>query len=176
MRGLPSSTNVSATASQVTPRFSPSCGGRSNAHHARLPRTSPIRSARRPNDRPETGSSGDHKRPNDLLANAQDLLPMLAVGGTARECREGISKREDGIDFRSHVTPVNQPSYLDQLPAVGLDDEVVGAGRLLDNRDNSTGTARGVRQLFSSRGIEQQLAGLASRHHLRSSASGELHG
>jgi hypothetical protein len=33
-----------------------------------------------------------------------------------------------------------------------------------------------VRQLFPSSGIEQQVAGLASRHHFRSSASCELHG
>ena len=101
---------------------------------------------------------------------------MLAVGGAARECRAGLGKREDRIDFRAQVAPVYEPGYLGQLHAVGLDHKVVGAGRLLDNRDNSNGAARGVRQLFPSSGIEQQIAGLASRHHFRSSASCELHG
>ena len=101
---------------------------------------------------------------------------MLSVSGAARECRAGLGKREDRIDFRTQVAPVYEPGYLGQLLTAGLDDEVVGAGRLLGNRDNSTGAARGVRQLFPSSGIEQQIAGLAGRHHFRSSASCELHG
>lgn len=101
---------------------------------------------------------------------------MLAVGGAARECRAGLGKREDRIDFRAQVAPVYEPGYLSQLHAVGLDHKVVDAGRLFDNRDNSTGAARGARQLLPSSGIEQQIAGLASRHHFRSSALCELHG
>jgi hypothetical protein len=87
---------------------------------------------------------------------------MLAVGGAARECRAGLGKREDRIDFRAQVALSTSRATSVSCSRGGLDHKVVGAGRLLDNRDNSTGAARGVRQLFPSSGIEQQIAGLAA--------------
>jgi hypothetical protein len=79
-----------------------------------------------------------------LLEDTQDHLAALAPGGAAHERRAGLGEGEDRIDLGPQLTGVGEPGQLDQLLAVGLDNEVVGTGRLGRDRHDPARPAGGA--------------------------------
>src|SRR5829696_3834074 len=111
-----------------------------------------------------------------LVDDPQDHLAVLAPGGAAQERRAGLGEGEGRIDLGPQLAGVDQPGRLQQLLAVGLADDVAGAGRLRRARHAPAGQAGRAGQHLTARGVEQQVAWLARLHQQRAPAAGQLHG
>src|SRR6266700_7048868 len=79
-----------------------------------------------------------HGRTRRLVsANLEPDLATLPAARDSLERRPGLRERKDRVDLRAKLACIHERSQLQQLLAVGFDDEVDRARCLLRDRDHA---------------------------------------